>query len=691
MKILDYKDFVSQYPIHLNEQQTAAVKNTEGAVLLLAVPGSGKTTVLVTRLGYMIFGRNIAPENILTMTYTVAATRDMRARFASVFGDEMAARLNFSTINSVSCQIIRYFERTLGRTAFELISSEQELGSLIGEIYKKATGEFAQEGDIKTVRALITYAKNMLLSDDEITELEKECKCFKKIYSEYCNALLTLKKMDFDDQMVYAYKILRSHPEILSHFRNRYTYICVDEAQDTSKIQHMIIRLLAGENGNIFMVGDEDQSIYGFRAAYPEALMDFENTYNNAKVLVLETNYRSTSQIVASADSFIKKNTVRREKNMRAAQGKGSDVISVKVKNRMAQYDYISSVAENCIEQTAVLYRDNDCAIPVIDMLERKNIPYWCRGNDSAFFSHPVVKDITDIINFSFDTSDGELFMKIYYKFNKGISKADAMKAVKKAREKGISIFKALLKYCELSKWCIGNVRDLEWNFDIIKESSAVVAMNRIADFMGYSEYLESRGADSSKLDILKAVAVNADTAKDFLYRLSELENIIKTGSDNKSRFVLSTIHSAKGLEFDNVIIIDVIDGLFPKIDGNFMDEHDRKQLEEERRLFYVGITRAKRVLTLIEYENSVSMFTSHFFPKVKPKTVFPKTKYKTSLSQADSVTEFSAGDRIKHKAFGTGKINAIKKGIAEISFDSGETRYLDISIAVGAGKIAKQ
>lgn len=681
---MDFKEFSDKYKVQLNAQQAAAVRTTQGAVLLLAVPGSGKTTVLVTRLGYMIFCKNIAPENILTMTYTVAATKDMKSRFASFFGSETAAQLNFSTINSVSFQIIRHFENTLGRKAFELISNEQELGKLIGDIYKKAVGEFAQEGDIKNVRALITYAKNMLLSEKEINDLEKECKCFSKIYNEYCETLLKLRKMDFDDQMVYAYKILRSHPEILSYFRNRYKYICVDEAQDTSKIQHMIIRLLAGESGNIFMVGDEDQSIYGFRAAYPEALMEFEKTYKNAKVLMLETNYRSTSQIVSNADSFIRKNKVRRQKNMKAAQGKGNEIRSVKFKNRIQQYGYLESVAENCTEQTAILYRDNDSAIPLIDLFERKEIPYWCRGNDSAFFTHPVVRDVTDIINFAFDTSDSELFMKIYYKFNKGISKADAVKAVKISREKRIPIFTAMLKYCELSKWCIGNVRELEWNFDIIKESSATVAMNRIINFMGYTDYLDSRGADKSKLDILKAVADNAGSADDFLRRLHELEAIIRNGSGRECDLILSTIHSAKGLEYDNVIIIDVADGLFPKIEGNFMSEADRRQLEEERRLFYVGITRAKHELTLIEYEDSVSMFTSHFFPKTKVKHIVPKIRKHANKAEIS----FSSGDKVIHKAFGKGEINDIKNGIAEISFDNGETRYIDVTVAIRSGKL---
>ena len=686
---MNFKEFSEKFNIKLNLQQTEAVRSTEGAVLLLAVPGSGKTTVLVTRLGYMIYGKGISPDNILTMTYTVAATRDMRSRFASLFGNELASRLNFSTINSVSCQIIRHFERTSGRKAFDLISNEQELSKLVGDIYKSVTGEFAQEGDIKNIRTLTTYTKNMLLEEDEIKGLEKECKSFAAVYSEYSRILLENKKMDFDDQMVYAYKILRIHPEILSYFRSRYRYICVDEAQDTSKIQHLIIRLLAGENGNVFMVGDEDQSIYGFRAAYPEALMDFEKVYKNPRVFMLETNYRSTCQIVENADSFIKKNKTRRPKNMKAALGSGSDIRSLKFRRRTEQYDYLVSLAENHHGETAVLYRDNDSAIPIIDIFERKGICYRCRGNDSSFFSHAVVRDIEDIINFAYSPYDGELFMRIYYKFNKGISKADAINAVKYSSKKKLPVFTAMLKYCELSNWCAGNVRELEWSFDIIRESTASVAVGRIRRLMGYQDYLESRGADSSKLDILEAIAINAGSASDFISRLHELETIIRNGSDCEGDFILSTIHSAKGLEYENVIIIDAIDGLFPKIEGNFTSESDRKMLEEERRLFYVGVTRAKRQLTLVEYENSSGMFTSHFFPKVKQAVLNPSLYNKSSLQKSE-LSGFSQGDRIVHKSFGKGMINAVKNGVAEIDFDKGGTRYIDLSVAVKTGIIRK-
>ena len=239
----------------------------EGPVLLLAVPGSGKTTVLVTRLGYMLCCCGIAPDQILTMTYTVAATRDMRSRFSSLFGEELVSRMESRTINGVSARIIRAYEQRMGRTAFSLLSSEAEQTALLRVLYFRCKGEYPTDAELKQARTLIAYAKNQMLGKEELDLLWKELDCFPALYRAYQQALRNARQMDYDDQMVYAKKILELHEDVRTYFQNRFPYICVDESQDTSRIQHAIIRLLAGKSGNIFMVGDEDQSIYGFRAA----------------------------------------------------------------------------------------------------------------------------------------------------------------------------------------------------------------------------------------------------------------------------------------------------------------------------------------------------------------------------------------------------------------------------------------
>ena len=404
---MTFAQFKTQYHLNLNPQQEEAVQALSGPVLLLAVPGSGKTTVLVSRIGYLI-AQGVPPENILTMTYTVSAARDMSRRFAAFFGQPLADRLEFRTINGVCSRIIRAYERTQGRQAFQLLEDIGRQAAIIGEICRRQSGEFASESTVKAVQTAITYVKNSMISGEDLEQVEVEGVEFPPIYQEYCRLLRTHQLMDYDDQMIYAHRILKQFPQLLEQFRRRYPYLCVDEAQDTSKIQHAILRLLAGQNGNLFLVGDEDQSIYGFRAAYPQALTQFESIYPGAKVLYLEQNYRSTRPIVAAAQKFIEQNKNRRPKHMKAVRGEGPALKEIWVQDRSAQYRYLAQVAQDCKEETAILYRDNDSALPLIDLLERQGIPYRCRQVDSGFFTHWVVRDIVDILTLAQDPWDGD-------------------------------------------------------------------------------------------------------------------------------------------------------------------------------------------------------------------------------------------------------------------------------------------
>ena len=427
--MLTWSEFYNQFSIQLNEQQQSAVQSVTGPVLLLAVPGSGKTTVLVTRLGYMIFCRGIAPEKILTVTYTVAATKDMSERFASRFGQDLADRLEFRTINGICARVIQYYGRKTARTAFSLLTDEKRISAILSAIYQKTERVYPTEGDLKNVRTLITYIKNRMLNEKEIEALDETSEIrISAIYKEYCKHLRENQLMDYDDQMVYAYNMLRKIPWLLEYFQDQYPYICVDEAQDTSKIQHAIIALLASRTENLFMVGDEDQSIYGFRAAYPEALLEFEQHHPGANVLLMEENFRSDANIVQAADHFIQKNTLRHEKHMRPSRPKQRELREISVANRKAQYSYLLKVAAGCTNQTAVLYRDHECALPLIDLLERNGIPYRMRNADMTFFTNRVVMDISNIIKLAADPQNTDLFLQVYYKLGTYLRKQDAHK-----------------------------------------------------------------------------------------------------------------------------------------------------------------------------------------------------------------------------------------------------------------------
>ena len=601
---MDWNEFVNTFPIQLNQQQQEAVQSTEGAVLLLAVPGSGKTTVLVTRLGYMIYCRNIQPESILTVTYTVAATKDMSKRFADRFGEEMAEKLEFRTINGICAKVIQYYGRKIGKTPFELVKEEKNTTGMLVKICQEHGMGYPTESDLKNVRTMITYIKNMMLNDKEIQKLEEESDIrIRGIYQAYCSQMREKKWMDYDDQMLYAYKMLRMDSRLLEHFQNLYPYICVDEAQDTSKIQHAIIALLAAKSENLFMVGDEDQSIYGFRAAYPEALLDFEKDHPGARVLLMEENFRSNAKIVSAADKFIQKNTLRHEKHMKAAREAGADIRKISLKSRKAQYVYLMKIAQECSTETAVLYRDNECAIPLIDLLERKHIPYRMRNAELSFFTHRTVLDIQNIIRFAMNPKDTELFMQIYYRLKLFFRKEDALNYTNISKEKDIPVWDAILQDGNLEEYQQNHVRSLRRQMKKLLDMTGDKAVDQILVYMGYQDYLKKMGMNANKLEIVKMIGSREDSPEKLLERLKELERIIREKKEEREcRFILSTMHASKGLEYDTVYLLDVVDGILPEKVLTSMNTASKEEIgayEEERRLFYVGVTRAKNQLNI--------------------------------------------------------------------------------------------
>ena len=637
---MEWKEFETTFSVKLNQQQKEAVQSTKGPVLLLAVPGSGKTTVLVTRLGYMIYCKNIPPESILTVTYTVAATKDMSERFAVRFGEDMAKRLEFRTINGICAMIIQYYGRRIGKTPFELVKDEKATTGMLIRICQDHGMGYPTESDLKNVRTLITYIKNMMLNEEELQKLEEESDIrIAEIYREYCRQMREQKLMDYDDQMLYAYNILRKDPGVLAYFQNRYPYICVDEAQDTSKIQHAIIALLAAGTGNLFMVGDEDQSIYGFRAAYPEALLSFEKKHPGAKVLLMEENFRSNAKIVEAADKFIQKNTLRHEKHMRAAREAGADIREISLKSRKAQYVYLMKAAQECttgmagmsgseehrgradasVTETAVLYRDNECAIPLIDLLERKNIPYRMRNADLSFFTHRTVLDVQNIIRFAMDPKDTELFMQIYYRLKLFFNKKDALRYAQISQEKDMEVLDAALKYGNLEKYQEDNIRNLKRQMVRILNMPGDEAVNQILTYMGYQDYLKKMGMNANKLETVKLIGSRVESPEKLLERLEELRTIIQEKvSDKDCPFILSTMHASKGLEYDTVYLLDVMDGILPeKVLANprTASKEELETYEEERRLFYVGVTRAKNQLNVFT-TNKPSKFCSELLGK---------------------------------------------------------------------------
>ena len=684
------REFERRFMQQMTPQQRSAVRAVEGNVLLLAVPGSGKTTVLVTRLGYMVNCCGIAPDQILTMTYTVAATQEMRQRFARLFGEDTAARMEFRTINGLSARIIQWYSANVShRPAFTLCENEGELNRLLRAAAVKAGAEYPTDSVIKDLRTAVTYCKNMLLSDEEIEERGWDTEGFPAVYKAYREALLERRWMDFDDQMGYALRILRSCPEVLAHFREQYRYLCVDEGQDTSLVQHRIIRLLCGEEGHVFMVGDEDQSIYGFRAAYPEALLTFERDYPAARVMLMEDNFRSTPEIVGAADAFVQRNTARHPKTLRASRPSGKPVRYLTLRSREAQYHYLLKVAQDCDRPTAVLYRNNDSALPLIDLLEKEKLPYRCRNFDTAFFTHPVVNDVRDFVRFAADTRDEECFFRIYYKLGLPISRKMAEEACRRSARGGKTILMELWKLPGLKDYTRSLLGELVENFASMSKMRGAAVIRHIWWGLGYRSYLLERKLDPGKYAILCSLASGLGDAEEVVAHLDELQTTIRDHVNEEGvPFLLSTVHSSKGLEYERVYLLDAHDGLLPSLsEAEARTEEEKKQYQEDRRLFYVAITRAKDELTLFSYPSN----TSSFVRELREATGAPEEESGEKRPAAPASGGKSAGKKtgkktpvepkigaaVVHKAFGEGTVTAYDGQVVTVKFRRGGSKRL--------------
>lgn len=636
-----YRLFKEKYNITLNRHQERALQAVEGSNLLLAVPGSGKTTVLVARLGHMIINKGIEPENILAITFNRNAAHEMKERFSAKFGEELGERIEFRTLNSLSLEIYKEFCNQSNHRIRSLVK-ETDKRNFLSQIYKKHFHELATESDVIELSTAITYIKNMMLSEEQIQNMESNYPHIFDMYSDYEEEMKRSYLMDYDDQMRFAHWILKEKTEFAERYTKKFKYICVDEAQDTSKIQHAIIYLLS-KNNNVFMVGDEDQSIYGFRAAYPKALLNFRYDYINPYILRMERNYRSTSQIVDLAKIFISQNKGRYEKNMVAERGIGEDVCLRTVASREEQYLYLLDVAKTVEKETAFLYRDNESAVVLADWLLKNNIPFKLRKPEMNFFATRVVKDIVSYLSLSVDGYDVKSFEQICNKGIFYIMSKQKEYAIKSMVTRNLSVFDAIDEQMNYVK---GNHKHCGEFFRRFMHGVATLNTAEAIEYLlneGYCDYIEKNRLDSGKVEVLIILAKQYPEISQFLIHIKKLEKKLMLSFDEKSKIILSTIHSSKGLEYDTVYMVDVFDGRFPssrpnKIRGS-KDNADSEQ--EERRLFYVGITRAKNNLCLFNIENKKSAFIEELFPDVRYVRLTKEAEeYRKSLERQKRIQE---------------------------------------------------
>ncbi|WP_417080759.1 UvrD-helicase domain-containing protein, partial [Mobilibacterium timonense] len=678
IRSIDFKN------VQLSDEQLEAVENVSGPQLLLAVPGSGKTTTLIARLIHMIRDENIDPRGILVITFTNAAAADMKNRFFQMHQDEQepnassghgdVSGVTFSTINGLCLRICLSYARIYHRAMPDLIS-EPDRRAAIAAILRKNSGEYTSDSDIRDASQKITYIKNMGLTEKDIKSDRLIDSGDWDVYREYSRTLKSRKLMDYDDQIVFAAQILRDprFSRVLDRYRSRFRWLMVDEAQDTSKLQHQIIRTLAGGRRNIFMVGDEDQSIYGFRAAFPQALLDFHVTWPEAEIHRLQTNYRSGKEIVEAASRVIVHNKNRYEKNMVAARTEAGACRAVAVRRREDQYDEIIRLIGERDEKTAILYRDNSSALPLILRLERAGIPYELRGQDAGFFSNRIVREASDILTFALDPLRRDILWKIYYKFGVKISKKAMAHAMEDPDWAGDDPYlDALAASPALGKSAREDLRVLQDQFRTIRQrNDARFALRCLRNAMSY------RNASSEKLFIMQALAEEGESIPEFFQKLHRMSEAMDGGhGTGGGNVVLSTVHGSKGLEYPKVIIMDAVQGILPS------GENDE---EEERRIFYVAVTRAMDTLVMMKYGDVETPFPDQ--------ALGIRRNGPIRISEADrkEAEGFEAGSLVSHRSFGTGRIVSIDKdGRADIDFGGRGKKKMSLQACVAMGIIKK-
>lgn len=639
----EYEEFKKKYNIQLTPQQDRCVQAIDGCNLVLAVPGSGKTKVLISRVAYMIKCKGIDPRRILSLTYTKNAAAEMKRRYEEKFGKE--DKVDFRTLNSLTYNIVN------DNADFVVnICDQKDVRRIITNIFKETVKDgLITENEIKEATATIAYIKNMMLSKEETEDLKIWDKPANDIYEMYQSELSRNNLIDHDDTMIYTLKIFEAKPHVLDRYQNMYEYCLLDEAQDTSKIQFEVIKKITGKYNKVFMVGDEDQSIYRFRAAYPEELLDFENRYPNPFRMEMTENFRSRAEIVEVTNEFIKRNTKRYEKEAHSDKGEGGTVEKILVRNRKSQFNAIEDVLKNNPGDIAFLVRNNDSALPIMDAFIKKGIRYNTnKKGDFNLLTSRITSDIIAFFKLAVNRNDVDSFMQIFGKCNLFIKRSDAEGACEKSRQSRKDLLDSLIDYMNFDRRMDGsNASKLKALMDKIVKMKPVDAIDYIVDF-GYGEYIKKKKLGGSSLEILSILSKDDIDAQGFLHHMDSLKESISTHENGDSLITVSTIHASKGLQYNTVCILDVIDHIFPLMEEGdknpFMImaddeviEETRDELEEERRIFYVAMTRAEKKLILFSIANRDSSFVEEI--RANSKVVYAKD-YEDDEEENDDVSD---------------------------------------------------
>ena len=651
----------------LNEPQREAVYHTDGPLLILAGAGSGKTRVLTHRIAYLIGERGVNPWNILAITFTNKAAEEMRQRVDNLVGFG-AESVWVSTFHSACVRILRRFIDRLGYENHFTIYDTDDQKTLIKEVCRKVdvdTKVFKE----RSLLSAISSAKNEMILPDEF-ELNAGGDFAKmkiaKVYREYEAQMRANNALDFDDLLVKTVQLLQTQPDVLESYQERFRYIMVDEYQDTNTVQFQLVSLLAGKYKNLCVVGDDDQSIYKFRGANIRNILDFEHEFPDAKVIKLEQNYRSTGNILNAANSVIANNRGRKEKSLWTENGEGELIRLRQFDTAFDEADFIGEDIKNAVRQggsyndSAVLYRTNAQSRLLEEKFIAMNIPYKIVGGVN-FYARREIKDLLAYLKTIDNGRDDVAVRRIINVPKRGIGLTTINRIQESATERGIGFYEALLAP-ELIAGVGRSATKLdsfaaliEYFKTLAEEMNITGLLQEVIEKTGYIESLENEDKEEAKTrkenidELISKAATYEESCQDkdekatlsgFLEEVALVADIDSLDEDQEY-VVLMTLHSAKGLEFPRVYLAGMEDGLFPGYMS--INAGDREELEEERRLCYVGITRAEQELTLTSARRRMVHGETQYNPMSRFVKEIPRELLDTGNKKFTQETEMPA------------------------------------------------
>lgn len=675
---------------NLNKEQKEAVLYNDGPLLILAGAGSGKTKVLTTKVAYLIEEKNISPYEILAITFTNKAAKEMKDRLNLLIGD-ISRNIQVSTFHSFGLRLLRDNCNVLGYDRnFVIMDSDDSL-----TVVKKILKDMDYDPKVYNPRAIrnkISSCKNEMIMprDYEKYAVSEYEKVVLKVYEKYEEKLRRNNSVDFDDLLILPIRLFNENKDILEKYQDRFKYVLIDEYQDTNEAQYILTKLISSKYRNITCVGDDSQSIYSFRGANYKNILNFEKDYKDAKTILLEQNYRSTKTILNAANDVIRNNKARKDKNLWTANEEGEKIKYYRAYNERDEAQYTirkikELVARNVSYQDiAILYRTNAQSRTLEEEMLKENMPYRVVGS-FYFYSRKEIKDLIAYLRLIHNPKDNVSLLRIINTPKRGIGLKTIENLTKKADELNKSIYEVIDSSKELA------FKEIIEKLRILKEDLTLTELiDKVLDASGMRAELESERTLESEvrlenLEEFKSITKSFEereglvSLEDFLLEISLISDV-EEYKDDDNRVSLMTVHSVKGLEFDYVFIVGLEEGIFPHLNSLM----ETSELEEERRLCYVAITRAKKELFLINTKrrtlfgrdqiNPPSRFISEvnsnlIESNVKEEEVKKETKINTGEMFRDEDVDYQVGDYVYHETFGAGKVVEVTNTLVSVAF----------------------